>query len=32
MKDWLSMFKNVWFVDFEFCQPEGERPVVEGRK
>ena len=26
--DWLSFFKNVWFVDFEFCQPEGERPVV----
>jgi DNA polymerase I len=28
MKDWLSFFKNVWLVDFEFCQPEGERPVV----
>jgi DNA polymerase family A len=28
MMDWLSLFKNVWFVDFEFCQPEGERPVV----
>jgi DNA polymerase I len=28
MKDWLSHFKNIWLVDFEFCQPEGERPVV----
>jgi DNA polymerase-1 len=26
--DWLSFFKNIWFVDFEFCQPEGERPDV----
>ena len=28
MMYWLSLFKNVWFVDFEFCQPEGERPAV----
>lgn len=26
--DWLSFFKNIWLVDFEFCQPEGEKPAV----
>jgi hypothetical protein len=28
MMGWLAFYKNVWFVDFEFCQPDGERPVV----
>jgi hypothetical protein len=28
MMNWLSLFKNVWLVDFEFDQPEGARPVV----
>jgi hypothetical protein len=26
--EWLSFFKNVWLVDFEFNQPEGEKPSV----
>ncbi len=26
--EWLSLFKNVWLVDFEFSQPEGEKPSV----
>ena len=26
MPDRLSPFKQIWLVDFEFCQPEGERP------
>jgi hypothetical protein len=25
---WLSFFKNVWLVDFEFSQPGGEKPSV----
>lgn len=25
--DWLSHFTQIWAVDFEFQQPEGERPV-----
>jgi hypothetical protein len=24
--NWLSEFKHVWLVDFEFIQPDGERP------
>ena len=25
--DWLSSFRHVWLLDFEFQQPDGERPV-----
>jgi hypothetical protein len=25
--EWLAHFKEIWLVDFEFQQPEGERPV-----
>jgi DNA polymerase I len=25
--DWLAFFKEIWLVDFEFSQPEGEKPV-----
>jgi hypothetical protein len=25
--DWLAHFKEIWLVDFEFQQPEGERPT-----
>jgi len=27
MMEWLAHFKEVWLVDFEFQQPEGERPI-----
>ena len=25
--DWLASFRHVWLVDFEFQQPDGERPI-----
>src|ERR1700722_8685845 len=25
--EWLTHFNKIWLVDFEFCQPEGERPA-----
>ena len=25
--DWLSSFRHIWLLDFEFQQPDGERPV-----
>lgn len=27
MTDWLANFNEIWLVDFEFSQPEGERPA-----
>lgn len=27
MTDWLAYFREIWLVDFEFFQPEGERPT-----